>query len=136
MLGLELVAGYLAVWAMRKAGRVARRADAEVDQALDAALDRLHEAIEAKVGGEPALTQLEQEASDGVDQPRTRERVRLAVEDAADHDPAFATAVEQLVGEVRALLERAEATKAYEVDARGAQGVQVGDHNAQNNTFS
>ena len=59
--GLELVVGYLAAWAVRKARRVGRHADAKVDRALDAGLRRLHELVAGQIGADPALLKLETE---------------------------------------------------------------------------
>ena len=53
MVGLELVAGYLVAWAVRKARRAGQRLDEETDEIMDAGLDRLHEAITAKLGSDP-----------------------------------------------------------------------------------
>jgi hypothetical protein len=104
--GIEFVVGCLAAWAWRKARRVAGRADAEVDQALDAGLDRLHDLVAARLGGEPALSRLESEAASGGDAPgvrsRTGERVRLALEDAAEADEAFADRLAELAEQLRA----------------------------------
>ena len=101
MTGIEFVVGYLVAWAVRKARRVGHRADAEVDQALDTGMDRLHNLIADKLGPDPALTQLETEAAAGATTPRTEQRVRLAVEDAGEKDPEFAARLDALVAEIR-----------------------------------
>ncbi|WP_162952398.1 hypothetical protein [Streptomyces hundungensis] len=62
--GIEIATGYLA-WAVRKAQRMAGRADGEVDRVLDAGMDRLHEVVGRKLGDDPALRQLTDEASTG-----------------------------------------------------------------------
>jgi hypothetical protein len=98
---LELLAGYAVGYLVQKFGRVFRRADEEVDLAIDAGMDRLHEVVAERLGNEPALTQLEEETEDGRESPRTRQRVRLALEEAAERDPEFAAELEQLVGELR-----------------------------------
>jgi hypothetical protein len=86
--GIELVSGYLVFWAMRKAGRVASHLDRDVDSLMD----RLYELVKGKLGGDPALRQLESQATSGPDvEPRTRHRVQLAVEDLAEQDLDFAT---------------------------------------------
>src|SRR3954465_11865981 len=102
MTGIEVVVGYLIAWAVQKARRVGRRADTEVDAVLDAGMDRLHEVVATKLGGDPALTKLESEAAAGEPGERTKERVRLAVEDAAETDPAFANELSELVAKLRA----------------------------------
>jgi hypothetical protein len=89
MIGLELVAGYLVAYAARKARRAGRGVDEEVDRVIDEGLGRLHEVVTDKLGEDPAVRQLEREADAGVGNPRTAERVRLALEEAADTDHEF-----------------------------------------------
>jgi hypothetical protein len=102
MTGLEpLVVGYLAAWVARKARRVGDRVDRALDDALDARVDRLCDLVVRKLGGEPALTQLEQEVAEGVDNERTKVRLQLAVEDAAERDPSFADELRVLVEQIR-----------------------------------
>src|SRR4051812_21131359 len=107
MTGIEFVVGYLVAWAIRKVRRVGERADGEVDKAIDAGVERLHDLIAAKLGPDPALTQLETEAAAGTTTPRTEQRVRLAVEDAGEKDPQFAARLQELVADLR----RAEAAR-------------------------
>ncbi|WP_280722006.1 hypothetical protein [Kitasatospora sp. MAA4] len=92
MTGVEIAVGYLFAWMVRKATRVAGRADAEVDRALDEGMDRLHEVVSARLGPDPALERAQEEAEAGRDAPseRTRRRLIDAVEDAAERDPGFA----------------------------------------------
>jgi hypothetical protein len=94
-----LVTGYLAHWAMRKAGRLAGR----LDQDLDAAVDKLHELVRTKLGDDPALGQLESDARQGVDDPRTRQRVQLAVEDSVARDVDFAGQIGELLRQLQRL---------------------------------
>jgi hypothetical protein len=101
-MGWELVAGYLLAWVVRKAQRVGRRADAEADRVLDTALDRLHDCVSAKLGDDPAVTRLLTDGGTGTVSSRTAERVRLALEDAAETDPAFATSMRTAIEDVRA----------------------------------
>jgi hypothetical protein len=105
MTGIELVIGYVAAWAWQKARRMAGRADAEVDQALDAGMDRLHELVSSKLGGDRALAQLETEAGRNLDaesvSPRTRQRVRLALEEAVETDPDFGVRLADLVAQLQ-----------------------------------
>ena len=92
MTGREIVVGFLATWAVRKVHRVGTRVDAEVDQALDVGLDRLHELVAGKLGEEPALVKLTAEVEQsGEASSRTQQRVRLALEDAAETDSGFAS---------------------------------------------
>jgi hypothetical protein len=103
VVGAELVVGYVFAWFAGKGRRAARRADGQVDQAVDAAVDRLgqklHELVAGKLDGDPSLVKLQDEASQGGAEPseRTRTRVALALEDAAEQDPRFGVAIEELV---------------------------------------
>ena len=101
MTGLELVVGYLIAWGVRKARRVGQRADAEVDQVLDAGMDRLHELVAGKLGGDPALTALERESAAGEVSPRTRQRVQLSLEDAAESDEGFRARLDEVLAQVQ-----------------------------------
>ncbi|MEU7876110.1 chromosome partitioning protein [Dactylosporangium sp. NPDC049140] len=89
MPGLELAAGLIAAWAIRKGRRAAGRLDGTVDVAMDASLERLDDLVREKLGGEPALGRLDEEAARGEVQERTATRVQLAVEDAAEFDAQF-----------------------------------------------
>jgi hypothetical protein len=133
--GLELVAGYLLAWAVRKAARVGKRLDEQADQIIDAELDRLHDVVTEKLGLDPALAKLELEAPQG-QQPndRTLRRVQDAVEEAAEDDPQFKSVLESLL----AKLEKASSgdPSVAGIDLREAKGVQVGNHNMQTNTFN
>lgn len=95
--GLELVAGYLFAWAVRKVRRVGTQADSEVDRVLDAGMERLHNVVAARLGSDPALAQLEREAADEVDSERTRRRVNDAVEQAVEDDPGFAAQLREVL---------------------------------------
>jgi hypothetical protein len=100
--GLELVAGYLVAYVVRKGRRVPMRADAEVDRILEASLGRLNALVSQKLGEDVALQQLQQEASsEGIAKQHTAQRVQSAVEDAAETDPAFAAELQQLLDELR-----------------------------------
>ncbi|MFI9255221.1 hypothetical protein [Streptomyces sp. NPDC053069] len=103
MTGIELVVGYLAAWAVRKGRRVAGRADEEVDQVLDAGMNRLHEVVAGKLGGDPALERMALEGQSGETSERARQRVRLALEDAADDDPDFAQVLQNVVDRLEEL---------------------------------
>ncbi len=115
MVGVELVVGYLVAWAVAKARRIAGRADTEVDAALDAGMDRLHDLVAAKLQGEPALAKLESDAVAGNKNRRTRDRVQLAVEDAVEEDPEFGERLAEALAAVR------------QADA-GAGATVTGDH--------
>lgn len=100
-----VVAGYLVAWAVGKAKRVGGRLDAEADGAIDASLDRLHEVVEAKLGGHPALAELVTEAEAAGDAGEvddlTREQVELALTAAAGEDDLFGKEITDLVARVR-----------------------------------
>jgi len=118
--GLELVGGFLVAWAVRKARRVGARVDELFDQVLDAGLDRLGEVVAGRLGDDPALVKLEQEAAAGDVQDRTRARVQLAVEQAVDDDAGFAGALAPVLAELTAHPEAAV------VLASGTRAVAVG----------
>ncbi len=101
MMGLELLAGYAVGYLLKKWRRVTARADTEVDHALDTGMDRVHELISTKLGGDTALAKLEEQALAGDEKLRTRERAEGAIIDAAEDDPDFAQQLEQLVTELR-----------------------------------
>ena len=128
MTGVELVLGYLAAWAWRKARRVAGRADTELDQALDAGMDRLHELVAGKLAGDPALGQLEAEAGADLEvvsvRDRTRERVRLALEEAAETDPGFAARMAEILADVQTAEQRA----GDGISTAGVRSAAVGGH--------
>jgi len=67
MTGIEIAVGYVFAWLVRKANRVAGRADAEVDRTLDAAMSKLHDVVSTKLGEDPALKKLAEEAEAGQD---------------------------------------------------------------------
>jgi hypothetical protein len=109
-------------WAVHKAKRVAGRVDAEVDHALDAGMDRLHDLVSRKLGEDPALMKPAEEAEAGQDKPsdRTRRRVQDALEEAAEQDPGFAEALDRAVKKLQALPRQAGGVSA------GENGVAVG----------
>lgn len=134
MVGLELVAGYLVAWGVRKLRRVGTRLDEETDEVIDSGLDRLHKAIAAKLGDDPALEKLEDEVSQGLEPTdRTLRRVQDAVEEATEEDPAFGATIEALLAKLEEA--RNGALSVVGVDLRGAKGVQVGNFNHQKNEF-
>lgn len=97
MSGVEIVVGYVFAWAVRKARRVAERADAEADRALDAGMDRVHALVSRKLDQDPVLERVREEAEAGQGEPsgRTRQRLVLALEDAIERDKEFAEALEK-----------------------------------------
>jgi hypothetical protein len=133
MVGLELVAGYLAAWGVRRLKSVGKRVGAEVDEAVDVGLDRLHDVIAAKLGPDPALVKLEAEVSQGAEpSDRTLRRVQDAVENAVEEDPGFGAVIEPLLARLAETSNSALFVSG--IDLRGAKGVQVGNFNQQTNT--
>jgi hypothetical protein len=124
-----LVAGYVIAWAVRKARRVAGRLDAEVDAVIDTGMDRLHETVAAKLGGHPALDDLEEEASseNGEVSELTRQQLELAITAGARKDDDFGSAVTELVARLRA----AEAATGGSVVAGPGSTVFTGDAHAE-----
>lgn len=120
MVGAELAVGYVFSWLVRKARRVAGRADAEVDRGLDAGMDHLHELVATKLGPDPALERARQEAAAGQEQPTERTRRRLAdsLADAAEDDHTFARALQQALEQLQAAA-GAAATRGGVVSAPG-----------------
>jgi len=138
MTGIELAVGYLFAWAVRRARPVAERATEEVDQALAAGMDRLHDVVAARLGPDPALQRVAEEAGSGLEEPteRTRRRLTDSLEDAAERDPEFAAALAEAVAGVRAAEGTGDAGRAVGGNTfNGPTAFQVGDHNTQTNTF-
>jgi hypothetical protein len=100
MIGIDLVVGYMAAYAVRKAQRAGKRMDADVDRVLDAGLERLHEVVTEKLGDDPAVQKLQHEAEAGVASSRTVQRMVLAVEDAAEADGDFADRLREALSEL------------------------------------
>jgi len=137
--GVELAVGYVIAWAIRKAQRVAGRADGEVDQVLDAGMDRLHKLVVTRLGTDPALEQALTEAGSNQEDvtDRTRMRFLLALEEQAQQDPVFAAVLEETVAKVHGLAGAAgPAVRAVHANSfNGQNAVQFGDCNTQHNTF-
>lgn len=83
MIEAGLVAGYMVAWAVQ-AKRVAGRLDAEVDTVLRVGLDHLHQVVTTKLGADPALADMQDEAArDRQVSDRTRERLELSLQASA-----------------------------------------------------
>ncbi|NUP51341.1 MAG: chromosome partitioning protein [Catenulispora sp.] len=125
MVGAEIAVGYMFAWLVRKARRVGDRADAHIDAALDAGVDRagekLHQLVAGRLSGDAALERLTTEAQQLPEAPseRTAQRVALALEAAAEDDPDFGAAVEDLVRQLQ------EADRAAGSSVASARGVVV-----------
>jgi multidrug resistance efflux pump len=124
-----MVVGFLVAWAAGKVKRVVKRADGAADEILDAGVDRIRKIVMAKIGGDPALEQLTTEAADkGEASARTRVRVQLALEEAAEQDPGFAEQLRAALSQVEAALinsERIELSQSVSGDVGGVN-IQVG----------
>ncbi|WP_405992295.1 hypothetical protein [Streptomyces sp. NBC_00986] len=122
MTGVEIAIGYVFAWAVRKARRVAGRADAEVDLALDGAMDRVHGVVARRLGDDSELERLEAEAAAGQEEPSalTRQRVEAAVSRAVEQDAGFARDLDEAVAAVQ------EAARAAGGAVAGAYGLAVG----------
>ena len=95
-LAVAAVVNYLG----RKAGRLARRAGHDVDGGVDERLDRLYDAVKARLtGSPPAARMLDGLADDPADE-RRQGRLEFALEDVLASDPAFAAALERLVADL------------------------------------
>lgn len=104
MTGVEVAVGFLVAWLVRKAKRVGQRADAEVDQALDAGMDKLHELVVGKLGTDTAVVKLHKEIeTTGAASDRTRDRVTAAIEDTVEADPEFGARLDALVAQLQTL---------------------------------
>jgi hypothetical protein len=99
--GIELAAGAAVGYLVRKLRRVGQQADAEVDRALDAGMDAVHDLVTTRLGSDPALEVLTEQAAVGPVSDRTIRRVTDAVADAAEADPAFAERLRRLVDDLQ-----------------------------------
>jgi hypothetical protein len=90
MVGWELIAGYLAAWAVRKVKRIGARADEEVDRVVDLAMDRLHNLVASRLGSDSAMERMRSEALTGEVTPLTQQRVQLSLQATAESDTSFA----------------------------------------------
>ncbi|WP_157537668.1 chromosome partitioning protein [Kitasatospora azatica] len=118
---MEVAVGYIFAWAVRKARLVAGRADGEVDRALGAGMDRVHDVVSRKLGQDAALVQVVEEAN--ADPARlsedSRQWLALSLNNAAKRDAEFAA-------ELLAAVEAARvAERAARVQASG-DGVAIG----------
>ncbi|MDC2960414.1 hypothetical protein PO587_38925 [Streptomyces gilvifuscus] len=103
MTGVELLAGAAVGYLVRKLRRVGGRADAEVDRALDAGMDGVHDLLSTKLGQDRAVEALQAQAeSPGSElSERTVRRVVDVVADEIEADPEFARQLRLLVEELQ-----------------------------------
>ncbi|HEU4347734.1 MAG TPA: hypothetical protein VFR35_08095 [Actinoplanes sp.] len=100
--------------------------------AIKDAYTGLRDALKRRLASKPAAQSAVEEYVDDPDE--WRELLAKYLQQAgADRDPAIVDAAEIVMGEIDPDGAR---TGKYEVDVRGAQGVQVGDGNLQTNTFT
>lgn len=77
--------------------------EAVAGSAVSAGLRKLVDLVRGKLSGDPALAKLEEEAAESSEvSDRTRQRVQLALEDAVEEDPDFATQLRELLAELQA----------------------------------
>ncbi|TWG03733.1 hypothetical protein FHX80_112168 [Streptomyces brevispora] len=97
-MGMEVVVGMLIAWAAGKARRAGTELNGITDRALELTAQRLWDLVEAKLGTDPAIQRLVSESQQNGDAtPSARTRAETALQDAADHDPRFAAALEAIV---------------------------------------
>jgi hypothetical protein len=100
VVGVEVVIGALIAWAVGKARRAGKALDGIADDVVDAGAAKVRDVVLAKLGDDSAVRKLAEEAAEtGEVSERTRTRVALAVEDAADEDDRFAAALEAALAE-------------------------------------
>ena len=110
MTGLEVVAGYLARWAWRRARKLAGRVVDSVDAKIDEKLEQLYEVVAERLGGDSSLKRLEREATADLDtepssvSPGVTDGVTYALSEAADEDPAFAERLRAAVDAAKAAM--------------------------------
>ncbi|MEU1036566.1 hypothetical protein ABZ402_49820 [Streptomyces mirabilis] len=106
MTGIEVAAaGYALAYLMRKARRAANQADVVVDEAIDAGMERVHDAVSRALSGDhAALGDAAAEASgeSGEITQLTRKRVELALLAVVQGDPALRQEVETAVASLQA----------------------------------
>lgn len=97
MVGVDVQAGAAVGYLVRKARRVAGRADGAADEILDAGTDRICELIAGAVGGEPVLALLDEQAQAGTESERTMRRAEDAIAEKIEADADFRKRLELLL---------------------------------------
>ena len=111
MTGLEIVAGYLARWAWRRARKLAGRLGDTVDAKVDEKLEQLYDVVAERLGGDSSMKRLEKEATANLDAEPTAvsagvaDGVTYALSEAADEDPAFAARLRAAVDAAKAAMQ-------------------------------
>ncbi|OXM50291.1 chromosome partitioning protein [Amycolatopsis thailandensis] len=99
-MGLEVAVGFLIAWAAGKVRRAGSQLDGVADAVVDASAVRLRDVLLRKLGGDSAVKRLQLEAGETGDvSDLTRQRVNLAIEDAVEQDPQFATELKAAIAE-------------------------------------
>lgn len=109
MFGLDVVIESLLGYLGRKASRVAGRADAEVDLAIDGAMERLRRLV-AKGVGENRLEVAVRQASSGTDgdvSPAVRDELEAVLAGVLCEHPGWAAELEAAARDVTAALDAA-----------------------------
>jgi hypothetical protein len=97
VIGVEVLAGTAVGYLIRKAQRVAHRADGHVDDALDVGTDRVCGLVEGALGLDPVLTQLNEQSQAGTASDRTIRRAEDAIAEKAEADVGFRQQLELLL---------------------------------------
>ncbi|MDS0137865.1 MULTISPECIES: hypothetical protein [unclassified Amycolatopsis] len=102
MVGVEVVIGALIAWAVAKARRAGKALDGIADDVVDAGAAKVRDVVLTKLGDDSSVQKLAAEAAEtGEVSERTRKRVELALEAAADDDARFAEALKTALAEAR-----------------------------------
>jgi hypothetical protein len=97
------VVGMLLARVTRETEFAQLRTDPAYDDRLETGLTRVRDVVTTKLGADPALARLLAEAATaGRANPRTQQRVRMSIEDAAEDDPSFARILADAVRAARA----------------------------------
>lgn len=125
MTGIEIAAGYVFAWAVRKVRRAAPRADAEVDRVVDTVMDRFHDLVTRMVGADPALDEAVEEARSGAAElsDLTHQRLVLSLMAAIKRTPTFENELAQVVSALQVVGVDAPSRT---VTAKGERSVAVG----------
>lgn len=105
MVVVEAAVGYVFVWLVRKARRVAVSLDEATDRVLDAGMEWLYSVVGDRLGADPALERARVEADGTPDalSDRTRRRLVDALDEAVEQDPDFAQTLAQAVARIEAV---------------------------------
>jgi hypothetical protein len=106
---MDMVVAFLVGWAVNKARRVGQRSDERVNQAVDAAVDRVWAILAAKLGANPVLGRLRADAArNGTVSTDVRAESERLLGAVVDQDPRFAHDLRTAVLEAVNLTARTE----------------------------